>query len=344
MSTNPILSIAIPTYNRAEYLDLCLKQIYRQIGCDDTRLEVIVSNNASIDHTDQIVKEYSNKAGNFHYIKNKTNIGPDRNIAQCFLKARGKYVVVFGDDELFLDGALEKVITILESGEYGIVHLSVYGYTNDYITEKPRQKKGTKHTVFDSSERFIDRVNYKFTFISSNIINKSILPNDFTIDDFFFQSNLVQLSWTFNALFKSRQNVLVHEYLITGKAENTGNIGICSVFGINFNRIFDYYIGRGIDSKYFSLVAKKLLKYFFPDYIYKVRNNYGTYLQEDYYSMLKPVYRKYLYFWIFTAPVIKLPVIIARLIFYITVILKKFEYGEASELPGKIVSTLLRNR
>lgn len=52
-----ILTIAIPTYNRANYLKRALKSIAKQY---DDRLEIIVSDNASLDDTEEVVREIIN--------------------------------------------------------------------------------------------------------------------------------------------------------------------------------------------------------------------------------------------------------------------------------------------
>lgn len=53
----PLLSIVIPTYNRAHHLNNNLHSIYTQI-CDDDLVEVVISDNASPDQTQQIGERY----------------------------------------------------------------------------------------------------------------------------------------------------------------------------------------------------------------------------------------------------------------------------------------------
>jgi glycosyltransferase involved in cell wall biosynthesis len=44
----PLLTIAVPTYNRAQYLDQLISKVLEQIS-DDARVELIISDNASPD-------------------------------------------------------------------------------------------------------------------------------------------------------------------------------------------------------------------------------------------------------------------------------------------------------
>ncbi|MDE1010646.1 MAG: glycosyltransferase, partial [Paraburkholderia fungorum] len=50
--TRPLLTIAIPTFNRAAYLQLCLQQVLPDRNfVDDGTVEILVSDNCSTDQT-----------------------------------------------------------------------------------------------------------------------------------------------------------------------------------------------------------------------------------------------------------------------------------------------------
>ena len=70
----PLLSIVIPTYNGSKtirnMMDLLLPQVTDEV-------EVIVSDNCSIDGTDIIIKEYQKEYSFLKCIRNQKNIGPD---------------------------------------------------------------------------------------------------------------------------------------------------------------------------------------------------------------------------------------------------------------------------
>ena len=84
MSSKPILTIGIPTYNGSKtirnMLDILLPQC-------DSRVEVFVSDNCSTDSTPEIIRQYQKTYNNVTYSKNETNIGTDRNIIKCFEKS-----------------------------------------------------------------------------------------------------------------------------------------------------------------------------------------------------------------------------------------------------------------
>jgi len=113
MSPDVILTLAIPTFNRAEYLSELLNQINSDLNFNSVgRLEVLVVNNDSTDCTEEIVLEKNMPA--LRYIKNPFNIGGDSNFINCVRHASGEYVWLFGDDEIYIPGALNRVLAAIE--------------------------------------------------------------------------------------------------------------------------------------------------------------------------------------------------------------------------------------
>lgn len=91
----PKISLLIPTFNRAYFLDQTLFSIARQTM---KPFEVLIIDNASTDNTQEIVRKYQ-KYG-FRYIQNKTNIGMIRNWNRCIELAKGDYVSFINSDDL----------------------------------------------------------------------------------------------------------------------------------------------------------------------------------------------------------------------------------------------------
>ncbi len=308
----PLLTIAIPTYNRASCLDLGLSQIFKQLNKDEKSVEILISNNNCIDDTEAIVNKYISFGYAITYIKNDENIGSDRNILQCFNRARGKYVWIMGDDDVLLEGTLEEIISILRKGDYGLIFLNSYGFAADYLAEQPRIRlKG--HKVYSNVNKFISKANYLMAFISVNIVNKELVDKDDLAQ--FVDTNLVHLGWILSALFNAKENVIVNEYSVAARMYNSGGYKLCEVFAIRANKIFDIFIARGIDKKKFDIINNKLLFKFFPAHIIRCKTNLLKLDDEDYFHTLYPLYKSYINFWIFTVPAIYLPKKIGKLLF-----------------------------
>lgn len=116
-----LLTIAIPTYNRAEYLISTLKKLVKQVAAHYTdRIEILVSDNASTDHTQTICQEFQfNNPGIVRYVRQPINYGFDRNLEWLFSNALGRYVLLIGDDDYPIEGTLERVCKNLSCNEHG---------------------------------------------------------------------------------------------------------------------------------------------------------------------------------------------------------------------------------
>jgi glycosyltransferase involved in cell wall biosynthesis len=108
-----LLTIAIPTYNRAALLDKQLAWLYRSIKGFETECEILVSDNCSTDHTQSIISKWKHILNNitFNSHKNPNNIGVMRNIIYCLSAATTKYVWTIGDDDPIQEKAVAYVIS-----------------------------------------------------------------------------------------------------------------------------------------------------------------------------------------------------------------------------------------
>ena len=141
--TQPKLTIAIPTYNRAAKLD---KQLAWAVNAIDGRwdeVELIVSDNASPDETPAVCEKWKARShGNLRVQRQQSNVGLVRNVLACINAARGDFVWVVGDDDTIYDNALDWVLQELRSNlahALTYIHLNVRtrnGYEGDVLQER----------------------------------------------------------------------------------------------------------------------------------------------------------------------------------------------------------------
>ena len=96
VNTDPLVTIAIPTFNRAgshlrEAIESALNQSYE-------RVEIIVSDNCSEDNTRELVEEFGESK--VRYFRQKTNIGHNNNFNYCLEQAKGEYFLLLSDDDV----------------------------------------------------------------------------------------------------------------------------------------------------------------------------------------------------------------------------------------------------
>jgi glycosyltransferase involved in cell wall biosynthesis len=131
----PLLTIAVPTFNRSRYLEELLPQLVTQIEREPQYLvELLVIDNASTDGTRDLIA--SKFAGSLRYLRNPENIGGDRNFLECIKAAQGKYVWLFGDDEVINPGGVRRVIEALAQDPDLVIAESSSAATKSYDSYK----------------------------------------------------------------------------------------------------------------------------------------------------------------------------------------------------------------
>jgi acetyltransferase-like isoleucine patch superfamily enzyme len=112
-----LLSICIPTFNRAFYLRRTLKNITRdRCFTDGNEIEIIISDNCSSDITPIIASEFvKDFPGKIHYFRNDTNI-EDENFAKALSYGEGRLLKLHNDTLLFREGALSRIVQYAKNG------------------------------------------------------------------------------------------------------------------------------------------------------------------------------------------------------------------------------------
>jgi glycosyltransferase involved in cell wall biosynthesis len=105
----PLLTVAIPTFNYAHFLPDAVGSIMRQ-GLDD--FEILIVDNASEDNTEEVVRSFDNP--HIRYIRNSSNVGASENGNRCVANSRGRYIKVLCADDVLLEGVLREQLSVLE--------------------------------------------------------------------------------------------------------------------------------------------------------------------------------------------------------------------------------------
>jgi glycosyltransferase involved in cell wall biosynthesis len=107
----PLVTIAIPTYNRAKlYLRSCIQSALDQTY---SNIEVLISDNCSNDETPEIVQSFSDSR--IKYFRQQDNLGQNGNMNFLVEKARGDYFLMYHDDD-HID--IDFVETCMKAVEY----------------------------------------------------------------------------------------------------------------------------------------------------------------------------------------------------------------------------------
>lgn len=118
--SKPLVSVIIPTYNRASLLKRAIKSVLNQKFED---FELIIVDDASPDDTPEVVKSFEDKR--IRYIRLKRNSGGPVARNTGIKKARGKFIALLDDDDEWLPHRLSVQIRKFEAAEERIG--AIYG-------------------------------------------------------------------------------------------------------------------------------------------------------------------------------------------------------------------------
>jgi glycosyltransferase involved in cell wall biosynthesis len=114
---NPLVSIIIPTYNRAKDLKRALQSVFDQTF---TNWEIVVVDNHSVDDTDSLIKSFNNQNIKLFKIHNEGIISASRNLG--LKHALGEYIAFLDSDDWWLPKKLEESIKYMNQGADIVYH------------------------------------------------------------------------------------------------------------------------------------------------------------------------------------------------------------------------------
>lgn len=118
---SPIVSIVLPSYNVAPYLDDCLESIVRQTY---QNLEIIIVDDGSTDDTARKADDWLSKDGRIHVIHQKNGgLSAARNTGLRY--AQGEFILFIDPDDRIDENLISKCMSLLNNDSVSLVH---YGY------------------------------------------------------------------------------------------------------------------------------------------------------------------------------------------------------------------------
>lgn len=98
----PFFTVIIPTYNRADLIEVSINSVLQQTFND---YEIIVIDDASQDDTQKVVSKFSDNR--IQYIKNEINLERSRTRNKAINLAKGNYITFLDSDDYYLENHLQ---------------------------------------------------------------------------------------------------------------------------------------------------------------------------------------------------------------------------------------------
>jgi len=166
-----LISICIPTLNRARYLKEAIQSIAPQLSLD---VELIVYDTGSTDGTREMMDGVTAVYPAVRYIRREEILSVDETLLLLLGEARGEYIWFFGSDDVLKPGAIEKVRSKITR----TLVPPMLVYLNHEIVDLDgnlliaSQVRGNKDLQYAVGWRCVPQLGIKLGYISASVVKR----------------------------------------------------------------------------------------------------------------------------------------------------------------------------
>ncbi|MDR3273651.1 MAG: glycosyltransferase [Flavobacteriaceae bacterium] len=253
--THPLISIIVPCYNQAGFLDSCIESLIKQTY---SHWECIIINDGSTDNTNELSQRWTEKDIRVKYIKQKNKgLSSARNSGMKI--AKGDYIQLLDSDDFIHPNKFKTIVEIIEKQSPDIIFSDFMYVDSEGKTKNEYEKYNIKKDIntFDTKfllDEFNDETNMVLPpmsyIIKSSLIGATLFNETLKA----YEDRMFLIDITYGKKISFHQTHEVYNYY-----RIHGN-NMTMAFQTMRNTIFDFY--RVLISKYPELsdeIVNKLL-------------------------------------------------------------------------------------
>ncbi|NDK08962.1 glycosyltransferase [Candidatus Gracilibacteria bacterium] len=163
MEINKKLSIVIPTYNRADFLDYNLEvhiPMLKEYG-----IEIAIFDNCSTDNTQEVVSKWMKEYDYLTYHKNEINVGPDANFEKALKYPNTDYIWLLGDTSKIAIDTFKSVADEINN-KYDLI-----------VINNSNRVKDIQSIVYNDANKLLRQLGWHMTQMSALIFSKQLINN-----------------------------------------------------------------------------------------------------------------------------------------------------------------------
>ncbi len=194
---NDLLSICIPTYNRAQMLRGCLENLIPQVKKHG--IAIYVSDNHSTDDTVKVILGLKREYHRIFVNRNPRNIGAERNFRKVLGMSKTRYSWLLGDTYRIVDGAIDAILKKLRSKRFDLVIVNAGDKVknkNELVNKRVRDIKTDR--IYTDQNRLLADIGWHTDLLSGLIFGSNIIKAGRFAK--YFGTNLVQVGTVFDYL------------------------------------------------------------------------------------------------------------------------------------------------
>ncbi len=273
----PLITIAIPTFNRIEMLTQTLEELARQDGFHDEDVEIVISDNASPVDPTAMLREFERRHNRPLVLhRNASNEGIDGNIHRASELATGRYILFMSDDDVLLPGSLRRLLAMVHD-QPDLLFCFVNGYsfrgTYDPAFRAPPIIKLDSTLVTRSNDALLKAIGVWSTFLSAFFVERQAwvsVPNrtQHLGTDIYLTHVLLRLL----AAQPQRIKIVTADALVAARDAFTGSYRMFHAFGLHFMKLLlEQAPGLGFSAATIAAVKRRTMRDTLPSMILIVR-------------------------------------------------------------------------
>lgn len=158
------LSIAVPTFNRAPFLDRFIEE--HAYCIEKYGVPVIMLDNASDDGTDEIISKHRLRLAGLMGYRNERTIPPDENFEKALKSCETEYVWLLGDTYLVPEETLLAVRSALEEAAYDLIVVNASGRVS-----------GLSEKVYTDRNELLSDLGWHMTCLSTLVYSRELIAH-----------------------------------------------------------------------------------------------------------------------------------------------------------------------
>lgn len=184
----PLLSIIIPTYNRANVLKYTLSLFKEQVARNKDKVELLVCCNASTDNTKDMVLSLQSDCEYIQFVHYCEHVEIGESLVRSASNAKGNYLIIWSDDDIPSPFLIDSLLYLL--GKYNDLGCICFNRLEGFSNEISQIEKiflfdnrfSTNEILYNDSVAFTEKYFGDMSFISVNVIKTELFQKGLSLD------------------------------------------------------------------------------------------------------------------------------------------------------------------
>lgn len=151
----PLISVIVPSYNKAQYIEQCLLSILNNTFKD---IELIIIDDKSTDNSVEVIKDIivNHQDRNITFIENQENLGPGLTRYNAINMAKGEWISLIDADDYILPDYYETLLEYQKKSNADAVYSRALILDGDNLKEDDNQY--SKEIILTNKHMWVDNL------------------------------------------------------------------------------------------------------------------------------------------------------------------------------------------